>query len=147
MGVRLTGLDHGAAPERPARAWLSESTGWLALLATRETYDAQPQLWELGEYGRARTIEDFTHHLRAAIDGGRAWRAHLQYCVTLFSQRGFPGRWLTDAFVTLDEVLERELPADVTEGVRAVLRTGEPLLRVLAEEAGVDLDLPTRYDA
>ncbi len=147
LGPRLTGLADPGVPQRPAQAWLDESVGWIALLATRHTYAAQPALWELGEWGRARTIEDFTHHLRAAIAGSRHWRRHVAYCLTLFDRRGYPFRWLTDAFATLSVILAEELPQALTIQARTVLGSGAPLLRQLAGEAGVHLDRPTRYDA
>ena len=121
--------------------------GWLALLATRRTYVADPGLWRLGEQGRARTIEDFTHHLRSALGGDAHWRSHLDYSMRLFDARGFPQRWLLDAFVTLQEVLADSFPAEVTEVVRRRLEDAPALLAELAETADIDLARPTRYDS
>lgn len=146
LGVHITGLDTPGTPERSADAWLSESLSFLALVATRDTYAAQPRLWDLGEYGRARTIEDFEHHLRAAMTCDRQWHNHLVYCVSLFEQRGFPLRWLTDAFATLSRVLAENLPADVVAGIRARLDTGADTVGALAADRGIDLAAPTRYD-
>lgn len=145
-GVQNTGGDVPGTPPRPPRAWLAESVSLIALLATRDTYAAQPRLWELGENGRARTIEDFGHHLRAAIGTARQWRDHLDYCISLFSQRGFPLRWLTEAFVTLDRVLGETLPADVVADVRERLVAAPAEVARLAQEHGIAVDAPTRYD-
>lgn len=135
------------APERRPEVWLRESIGWLALEATRETYEAQPALWELGEHGRARTIEDFAHHLNAVAPGEVGhWRAHLRYTVTLFDQRGFPQHWLTDAFSTLDRVLAAALPEAVTARARELLALAPSLMDEIAEDEGIDLAKPTRYD-
>lgn len=147
LGITITGLDAPGTPTRPASAWLDESRPFLALLATRDTYAAEPRLWELGEYGRARTIEDFEHHLRAAAGTQRQWDKHLAYCLDLFDQRGFPFRWLTDAFATLSRVLADHLPEDVAREPRRRLDAGADALAALAEDRGVDLARPTRYDA
>ena len=146
IGMRITGLAAPGTPARPATAWLSESRGFLALLATRDTYAAQPGLWDLGEYGRARTIEDFEHHLKAAGTTGRQWEEYLAYCFELFERRGFPFRWLTDAFATLSRVLRENLPDEVTAEVRERLDDGAAVLARLADERGVDVDRRTRYD-
>lgn len=147
LGVSITGLATPGTPDRPASAWLSESLSFLALVATRDTYAAQPRLWELGEYGRARTIEDFEHHLRAAMTSDRQWDEHLAYCVSLFAQRGFPLRWLTDAFATLARVLAENLPDDVVAEIRRRLAAGPAIVNRLAEQRGLDPTAPTRYDA
>lgn len=146
IGVRITGLNAPGTPQRPASAWLAESRSFLALLATRDTYAAQPQLWRLGEYGRARTIEDFEHHLRAAGGTDRQWRDYLAYCLDLFHSRDMPSRWLTDAFVTLSRVVTENLPDDVAAQVRARMDSGADLVAELAAERGIDLHRPTRYD-
>ena len=146
LGVQVTGYAAPATPPRPAAAWLKESLSLLALIATRDTYAAQPALWDLGENGRARTIEDFEHHLRAAMGTERQWHDHLAYCLSLFSQRGFPMRWLTEAFVTLDRVIAENLPADVAAEICARLAQGPERLHTLAAEQGVEVNAPTRYD-
>lgn len=147
VGLHVTGLDDPATPERSPAAWLDECSTLIALLATRDTYAGQPSLWELGEHGRARTIEDFEHHLRAARGNAAQWRTYLDYCLTLFDARGFPFRWLTDAFTTLAAVLSREFPPEVTGAVRDQLEAGEAELRRLASARGIDLARPTRYDS
>ena len=146
LGVEITGLAMPSTPARAPRAWLDECRSVVALLATRDTYASQPQLWELGEHGRARTIEDFEHHLRAAGGSERQWRDHVAYCLTLFDARGFPFRWLTDAFATLSRVLDEQFPADITGEVRANLDAGATVLAELAAERGIDLERSTRYE-
>lgn len=147
LGDQVSGLSAPGTPARPAHALLDETLPLVALLATRDTYLAQPSLWELGEQGRARTMEDFGHHLRAARSSDRLWRSHVAYCLELFDARGFPQRWLTDAFATLSRVLAENLPDDVTAEARGRLDAGAALLHELAEERGIDLQRPTRYEA
>lgn len=144
--VQAVGMHGASVPERPAAAWLTESRSLIALLATRDTYAAQPSLWKLGEHGRARTIEDFEHHLHAALGTDVQWRAHLAYCVELFAARGFPFRWLIDAFATLSAVLVAHLPEQLTADVRARLADGPAIVQQLASERGVDPARPTAYD-
>lgn len=146
LGAQLTGLDAPGTPPRSARAWLRESLPFLALLATRDTYAAEPSLWKLGEHGRARTIEDFEHHLRAAMGTDAGWHAHLAYCLELFEARGYPHRWLTGAFATLSRVLVENLPSDVTADVLAHLDDGASRLAQMAADRGIDLAQATRYD-
>jgi hypothetical protein len=111
--------------ERAATIVLEELTPMLALLATRGLYEEQPALWTLGENGRARTLEDFSHHFRA-LQGLSvpAFRAHLQYCEDLFAARGFPHRWLEDAWRWMAVVIEREVPPPIAEQALGVLRAG-----------------------
>ena len=146
VGFRITGLNVAGTPARPPAAWLEESRSFLALLATRDTYAAQPRLWELGERGRARTIEDFEHHLRAARGTDRQWHDYLVYCVELFAARGFPLRWLTDALATLARVMGENLPDDVTADVRRRLTDGIEEVAHIAAERGIDPQAATRYD-
>ena len=109
-------------PERDPRTVLTESIGFLALVATRRLYDEQPQLWDLGEHGRARTVEDFTHHLKAlATLDESSFRTHVEYCERLFRDRNLPHRWLDDAWRTIDAVLGDELPKSVQEPARHIL--------------------------
>lgn len=143
LARRIAGTGDPAAPPRTEAQWLLESSSWIALVATTTTYAAQPGLWQLGEEGRARTVEDFNHHLRAAVGGETQWREHLRYCLVLFDARGFPQRWLRDAVTTLSGVIGDEIGHDLV----ARLDTAPPLLEELAAEAGIDLDRPTRYDA
>ena len=108
--------------EREPRVVLQESLGLLALTATRRLYAEQPALWEMGENGRARTLEDFTHHLRALASLSEdTFRRHVDYCLDLFAQRGFPKKWLDDAWRTIDGVLQDELPPSAADPARYVL--------------------------
>lgn len=109
-------------PERAPRTVLTESIGLLALLATRRLYEEQPQLWDLGEQGRARTLEDFTHHLKALANlSEEAFTAHVDYCQQLFAERDFPLEWLTDAWRVMADVLPRELPPSTHQLALAIL--------------------------
>lgn len=111
--------------DREPRDILREAIGHLAFVATERLYAEQPDLWRLGENGRARTLEDFTHHLRAlaplSVDH---LRRHVDYSRSLFDQRGFPQQWLTDAWRILEGVLRDELAAPVADRAVAVLRDG-----------------------
>ena len=108
---------------RPPATVLHEALGLLALTATRRLYAEQPELWELGEHGRARTLEDFTHHLRMlATLSEDAFRGHVEYCERLFEQRNFPRKWLEDAWRILDDVLRDEVPASAGDPARTILR-------------------------
>ena len=110
--------------ERAPTAVLEELAPMLALLATRSLYEEQPDLWKLGEDGRARTLEDFTHHFRALQELSEpAFRAHVQYCEDLFSARGFPHRWLEDAWRWMEVVIEREVPKPIAQEALSVLRS------------------------
>lgn len=102
---------------------LAEAIGYLALTATRRLYDEQPDLWKLGEHGRARTLEDFTHHLRMLAGlSAPVFAAHVAYCDGLWEARNFPRQWLDDAWRILDDVLRDELPPRVHEPARQLLR-------------------------
>ena len=147
VGWAVAGVAGPEVPERTAHAWLSESLETLALLATRRTYEADPGLWRLGEYGRARTLEDFTHHLRAALGNEALWTKHLAYSLELFDARGFPQRWLTDAFATLRDVVLDSFPEPLTRAVAQRLEQAPGALAELADERGIDLNRPTAYDA
>ena len=110
-------------PRRDPVVVLGESVELLALVATRRLYDEQPRLWDLGENGRARTLEDFTHHLRRLASlSAEVFAEHVAYCERLFDQRGFPRQWLADAWRTIEAVLEDELPDEVATPALAVLR-------------------------
>lgn len=140
-------LHEAGAPERAAHDVLGESVGWLALEATRRTYADDPSLWRLGEFGRARTLEDHGHHLTALAAGtDAAWAAHLRYCVTLFAGRGLPIRWLSEAFATLDALLGDVLDGGVTADARRRLRAAPDIMRSVAVDEGIDLNAPTRFD-
>ena len=78
----------------------------LAFLATERLYERQPQLWDLGERGRSRTLEDFGHHFRALAAGPDPFRSHVEYCYELFAARGFPLRWLDDAWGIMSAICE-----------------------------------------
>jgi len=108
---------------REPTAVLAEAIGYLAFTATRRLYEEQPELWELGEHGRARTLEDFTHHLRMLAGLSPAiFATHVAYCDGLWAARNFPRRWLDDAWRILDGVLRDELPPYVHEPARDLLR-------------------------
>lgn len=102
-------------PQRAPGVILAERAEHLAFLATERTYDRQPELWEMGEHGRARTLEDFGHHFRALARGGTAFEAHVEYCYELFTNRSFPLRWLDDAWQTMREVCAHELDGEALE--------------------------------
>ena len=117
-------MSGGAEEGRGAAVVLGESVGYLALTATRRLYDEQPDLWNLGEHGRARTLEDFTHHLRMLAGlQQEVFAEHVAYCHRLWSSRAFPTKWLDDAWRILDDVLREELPPHVHEPALAILRT------------------------
>jgi hypothetical protein len=108
--------------ERDPRVVLQESIGLLALVATRRLYDEQPDLWRMGEDGRARTLEDFTHHLRALSSLSEdTFRRHVDYCLDLFARRNFPKQWLDDAWRTIAGVLRDEVPASAWEPAIEIL--------------------------
>lgn len=110
--------------DRDPRIVLREAVGALALVATNRLYDEQPELWNLGEHGRARTLEDFTHHLRLLSGlSAEVFAGHVDHCNRLWASRGFPPKWLDDAWRILDEVLRNELPASVQEPAVALLRS------------------------
>lgn len=113
------------SPEREPRVVLREMRPLLAWYATDRLYREQPGLWELGEHGRARTLEDFGHHLAALADlSADRFRQHVAYCLELFEGRSFPVQWLTDAWRTLDDVLEAHLPPPVGDLARATMHAG-----------------------
>lgn len=111
--------------ERSPQAVLKELAPMLSIIATRRLYADQPQLWKLGERGRARTIEDFNHHFNALAPlEPSIFRRHVEYCQELFQSRGFPQQWLTDAWHWMERVMLDELPPHVAEPALDVLRTG-----------------------
>jgi hypothetical protein len=94
----------------------------LSVLATRGLYEEQPELWKLGERGRSHTVEDFNHHFRALqLLNVAAFRGHVKYCEELFAARGYPQRWLDDAWRWMAIVIQRELPQTAAEPALAVL--------------------------
>ena len=109
--------------DRPPDVVLTEVAPMLAILATRGLYEEQPELWKLGERGRARTLEDFEHHFQALqwLEVA-AFQAHVQYCEDLFAARDFPRKWLDDAWRWMAVVITRELPPSVNKPALAVLR-------------------------
>ena len=111
--------------EREPKVLLAEMRQHLALVATRALYDEQPELWRLGERGRAHTLEDFGHHFAAlaALDE-ESFRQHVEFCVRLFHQRGFPQRWLTDGWRHMALVLRAELPPKAAAVAVGVLEHG-----------------------
>ena len=119
--------DDSGGPDRDPRTVLGESLGYLALVATRRLYDVQPSLWDLGEHGRARTLEDFTHHLKALASlDETTFRNHVDYCRRLFTERNLPLRWLDDAWRTIDAVVTDELPPSINAPALDLLRTVVP---------------------
>jgi hypothetical protein len=109
---------------RDPGAILDESAPALALVATGLIYAEQPALWEFGDHGRERTVEDFCHHFRAlASMDVDVVAAHVRYCQDLFRERGFPRRWLGDAWRTMETTLHREMPSHAEE-ITSVLRAG-----------------------
>ena len=110
--------------ERSPRDVLTETAPLLAVLATRGLYDEQPDLWQLGERGRRHTLEDFGHHFAALQVLDQAlFRRHVAYCASLFHARGFPQRWLDDAWRWMAIVIERELPRSTADPALAILRS------------------------
>ena len=102
---------------------LAQAAPQLAEVATTRLYEEQPQLLSMGEKGRAHTRQDFEHHFMALadLDPGR-FGEHVAYCEGLFKARGFPLRWLTDAWRHMSAVIEREMPAAVARPAQAILR-------------------------
>jgi hypothetical protein len=114
-------------PFRDPSDLIHESVGLLAVLATRSLYDEQPELWRLGESGRARTHEDFVQHFRAlATMDEVVFEAHVRYCEGLFSSRGYPQKWLDDAWRHMQSVLAAELPETASA----------PAVRLLSQVVG-----------
>jgi hypothetical protein len=111
--------------ERDPQAVMVECAEHLALMATRSLYREQPELWRLGEHGRRHTLADFGHHFRALAGlSAEQFRAHVEYCLSLWDARGFPRTWLDDAWRHMATVLERELPPMLARRARAVLEEG-----------------------
>lgn len=101
---------------------LVEHQGLLTLRATEALYEEQPDLWRLGDDGRKHTYDDFGHHFASltTLDAS-VFAGHVRYCNDLFSRRGFPLSWLTDAWRIMQDVLERELsPAQAREAIEVV---------------------------
>ena len=97
--------------ERAPEAVLRETAPLMAVLAARGLYAEQPELWQMGERGRERTVEDFGHHFGALVLLDQdIFSAHVKYCEALFQGRGFPQKWLDDAWRWMAIVMERELP-------------------------------------
>jgi hypothetical protein len=112
--------------ERAPEVVLAERAEHMAYLATELIYERQPELWEMGENGRARTHEDFGHHFRALARGVDAFRAHVDYCYDLFTGRGFPHRWLDDAWAIMEEICRETLSASTADVALETLSvTGE----------------------
>ncbi|MGI8609657.1 MAG: hypothetical protein ACR2MY_10600 [Candidatus Dormibacteria bacterium] len=77
----------------------------LAELATQRLYAEQPQLERMGVSGREHTVE------------GR-------FCVGLFDARGFPQKWLTDAWRHIEAIITDEMEAAIAVPAVAVLSSG-----------------------
>lgn len=89
--------------ERPVDTVLAETAPYLAYLATESLYSEQPALWDLGERGRFHTLNDFTLHFQAVASGQDGFAAHAAYSRELFEDKGFPQKWLTDAWRIMRE--------------------------------------------
>jgi len=112
--------------DRPPVLLLSEAAPMLAFKATDALYEEQPELWKIGERGRARTLEDFGHHFQALASlDATVFADHVAYCRALFQNRGFPFKWLDDAWRVMADTLQRELPPEVAEPAIQVLRAGQ----------------------
>lgn len=110
------------AEERPGRVVLSEAAGMLAFRATEALFDEQPDLWKMGEGGRARTLEDFGRHFESLATLDRElFSAYVRYCETLFDNHGFPRRWLTDAWRIMGAVMRDQLPRSLADQATAIL--------------------------
>lgn len=90
--------------ERPVDTVLAETAAHLAYLATEALYAEQPELWDLGERGRFHTLNDFTLHFQAVASGRDGFAAHVAYSRELFEDKGFPQRWLADAWRVMREM-------------------------------------------
>jgi hypothetical protein len=113
------------AVDRPPTVVLSEAAPMLAFKATAALYEQQPDLWRMGERGRARTLEDFGRHFEALANMDRdLFAAHVAYCQNLFANLGFPAAWLTDAWRVMADTVQRELPPAVADQAIQVIRTG-----------------------
>jgi hypothetical protein len=114
------------ASDRAATTVMAEAAPMLAFNATAALYEEQPELWSMGERGRAKTLEDFGRHFEslASLDPD-LFTAHVRYCETLFDNHGFPRRWLTDAWRIMAEVIRRDLPPPVAAHAVSVLKASE----------------------
>ena len=115
--------------DRPVVTVLTEAVDALAYRATDALYREQPDLWRMGERGRARTLEDFVRHFEAlATLDSALFRDHVAYCQKLFANHGFPAAWLTDAWRIMADAIHSELPAAVADQAIQVIRTasGQP---------------------
>lgn len=129
MRESSSGSDSAMSEEDPEQRSpprvLVELTEFLAVMAARSMYDEQPELSELGERGRAHTIEDFGHHFRALATLDEAvFASHVQFCIDLFRHRSFPQQWLRDGWRHMAVVIRRELPPEVADDALRVLRQG-----------------------
>jgi|GEM_PF-2234332 len=106
---------------------LSEAAPMLAFKATAALYEEQPELWKLGERGRARTLEDFGHHFGALapLDAG-VFREHVLFCEQLFDNHGFPRAWLTDAWRIMAQTIREEMSESAAIPALDVLRSVTP---------------------
>ncbi|HSO93068.1 MAG TPA: hypothetical protein VLS53_01180 [Candidatus Dormibacteraeota bacterium] len=104
---------------------LTEAVAALAYRATNTLYEEKPDLWRMGERGRARTLEDFGHHFEALATMDRdLFAAHVAYCEKLFANHGFPAAWLTDAWRVMADTVQRELPPTVADQAIQIIRAG-----------------------
>ncbi len=94
---------------------IREAAPHLAFLATESMYADQPDLWDLGEKGRQHTLNDFTLHFQAVAEGEDAFRSHVAYCYDMFQDRGFPRKWLDDAWSYMGAIGEAHLDSAAHE--------------------------------
>lgn len=95
--------------DRPVDVVLTETAPYLAYLATESLYAEQPNLWDLGERGRFHTLNDFTLHFQAVASGEGGFASHVAYSKELFEDKGFPQKWLVDAWRVMRETASNHL--------------------------------------
>ena len=124
---------------------LAEYVGLLTMRSTDALYAEQDDLWALGEQGRQHTYEDFGHHFRvlAALDAD-IFATHVRYCVDLFDKRGFPQRWLEDAWRIMAHTIDVELPGDVADLATATMTVGLRAAKPNTDAPVLRAELPPR---
>eukprot|EP00026_Physarum_polycephalum_P020553 Phypoly_transcript_23206.p1 GENE.Phypoly_transcript_23206~~Phypoly_transcript_23206.p1 ORF type:complete len:146 (+),score=18.13 Phypoly_transcript_23206:112-549(+) len=107
---------------RSVNVVIKEAVHYLAYLATVDHYHVQPTLWKMGEWGRARTLEDYTHHFVAlsSLDTG-VWKSHLSWCEGFWDSRKYPHEWLTDGWAIMREVITNNLHPAVAQKANGML--------------------------
>jgi len=101
---------------------LKEAVHALALAATQQHYKNQPALWKMGEWGRARTLEDYAHHFttHSTLDV-ETWKGYLKWCEEFWDKRGYPHVWLTDGWAIMRQVLQEKMHPEVAKKAIAIL--------------------------